>query len=175
MPPHPHITEENFQPGKLAPLSYDREELAEVIIKHINREGDDMTTRQQEALSRYKYTGTWNIANPSNTEDLRKWFGCYNDVFFNGILTGYVPVLEFFKNKWAARGESTTQYLHTALPNTWVKSSTLGIGRIGPAACIPCRRHKQDSKGQRREDPAVHLGSGTRARARSIALVRLQM
>jgi hypothetical protein len=95
------ISLEEFQPGYLKPLSYSQEEISNVIIKHISRKAEDLTDRQREGIARFKYQGSWNLANPENIHDLRKFFDIFNDVFFNGVLTGYCQI-EVVESDWAA-------------------------------------------------------------------------
>jgi len=39
-----------------------------------------------------KYHGTMNMAHPENYDDLWKWFSIYNDLFFGGLLKGFVRI-----------------------------------------------------------------------------------
>ncbi|KAN0090520.1 hypothetical protein V8E51_019099 [Hyaloscypha variabilis] len=83
---------EEFQVGFLKPASYSEEDIADVMVKHLNRKPEDITTRQKEGLARFKYNGSWSLAKTENLEDLEKFFDIFNDVYFNGVLTGYARI-----------------------------------------------------------------------------------
>ena len=83
---------EEFQVGFLKPASYSEEDIADVMVKHLNRKPEDITTRQKEGLARFKYNGSWSLAKTENLGDLEKFFDIFNDVYFNGVLTGYARI-----------------------------------------------------------------------------------
>jgi hypothetical protein len=80
---------EEFKAGFLKPASYSEEDIAKVMVEHLSREPEDLTDRQKEGLARFKYDGSWNLGNRESTRDLEKFFDIFNDVYFNGVLTGY--------------------------------------------------------------------------------------
>jgi hypothetical protein len=94
---------EDFQAGYLKPHSHSREEISDVIIKHVSRRAEDITTRQREGLARFKYQGTWSLAKPENLQDLKKFFDIFNDVYFNGVLTGYCQLEALEENTVTSR------------------------------------------------------------------------
>ncbi|TAQ89149.1 hypothetical protein B7494_g2559 [Chlorociboria aeruginascens] len=77
------LTREIFEIGCLKPSSYHKEE-----ISHVNQREEDL--RQSNAIRRSKYAGTWNLSKPDNQADLVKFFEIFNDLYFNGHVTGYV-------------------------------------------------------------------------------------
>ncbi|KUJ13229.1 uncharacterized protein LY89DRAFT_737207 [Mollisia scopiformis] len=81
------IALEGFVPGGLKPEAYSISDLASVLITHIRR--TDLTSIQQRGLTRYKYQGSLNWGEPGNVSDMKKFFDIFNDVYFNGVLTGY--------------------------------------------------------------------------------------
>jgi hypothetical protein len=83
---------EDFRAGFLKPASYSEEDIAKVMLEHLHREPEDLTDRQKEGLARFKYDGSWNLADTQNIRDLEKFFDIFNDVYFNGVLTGYGKV-----------------------------------------------------------------------------------
>ncbi|KAN0090521.1 hypothetical protein V8E51_019100 [Hyaloscypha variabilis] len=94
------ITPEEFQPGGLRLYSHTQEEISNVIIKHVSRRGEDLLPRQIEGLARFKYDGSWNLGQPNNLRDMRKYFEIFNDVLYNGVLTGHYQV-EILGDEWA--------------------------------------------------------------------------
>ncbi|TVY68975.1 hypothetical protein LSUE1_G006084, partial [Lachnellula suecica] len=73
--------------------------VADAIIlsaKALNNDlkGFEKTPRQIKGLERMKYQSTFNIKTPENLDDLWKWFGFFNDLYFGGLLTGFCR-LEF--------------------------------------------------------------------------------
>ena len=93
------ITPEEFQPGCLGLFSHTQEEISNAIIKNVSRKGKDLLPRQIDGLARFKYDGSWNLGQPSNERDMKKYFDIFNDVFFNGVLTGFVT-LEILEDGW---------------------------------------------------------------------------
>jgi hypothetical protein len=83
---------EDFRAGFLKPASYSEEDIAKVMVEHLHREPEDLTDRQKRGLARFKYDGSWNLADTQNIRDLEKFFDIFNDVYFNGVLTGYGKV-----------------------------------------------------------------------------------
>ena len=83
---------EEFKAGFLKPASYSEEDIAKVMVEHLSRKPKDLTDRQKEGLARFKYNGSWNLADTENIRDLEKFFDIFNDVYFNGVLTGYGKV-----------------------------------------------------------------------------------
>jgi hypothetical protein len=92
---------EEFRAGFLKPASYSEERIAKVMIEHLRRRPADLTARQKQGLERFKYDGSWSLAQPENTRDLNKFFDFFNDVYFNGVLSGYCRI--DFKSFWSLR------------------------------------------------------------------------
>jgi hypothetical protein len=63
------------------------------MVKHLNRKPEDITAIQKEGLARFKYNGSWSLAELGNLKDLEKFFDIFNDVYFNGVLTGYARIM----------------------------------------------------------------------------------
>jgi hypothetical protein len=59
------------------------------------------TRRQKEALRRLKYHGTINVMNPESHDELMKWFGFFNDLYFGGLLKGFCRI-EIFKPEYTS-------------------------------------------------------------------------
>ncbi len=93
IPPAEHKTSpiplEEFEAGFLKPASYSEEDIAKVMVEHLSRKPEGLTDRQKKGLDRFKYDGSWNLADTPNIRDLKKFFDIFNDVYFNGVLTGY--------------------------------------------------------------------------------------
>jgi hypothetical protein len=80
---------EEFEAGFLKPAFYSEDDIAKVMVEHLSRWPGDLTDRQKKGLARFKYDGSWNLADTPNIRDLEKFFVIFNDVYFNGVLTGY--------------------------------------------------------------------------------------
>jgi hypothetical protein len=50
---------------------------------------DGRSKRQNDAVERFKYQGSWNLAEPDNLGDLNKYFDTFDDAYFGGLLKGY--------------------------------------------------------------------------------------
>ncbi|KUJ15434.1 uncharacterized protein LY89DRAFT_670906 [Mollisia scopiformis] len=92
----PSISPEEFEFGRLKPLSHSAESISKAIIQFNKREtysvysmAEDPCPRRRMGAENFKHHGTWNLGNPHNLEDIKKYFGYFNDVYFNGLLTGY--------------------------------------------------------------------------------------
>jgi len=93
---------EDFEPGHLKERSHSIEEISAVLVKHNSR--GCLTTRQHDALERFKYQGNWNLgavcghyllywdAPNALAKELTKFFDIFNDFYFNGVLEGYCKV-----------------------------------------------------------------------------------
>ncbi|KUJ13228.1 uncharacterized protein LY89DRAFT_721287 [Mollisia scopiformis] len=88
----PPISRDTFQAGSMKPHTYSMTAIRDAIIDHLNRSEDELTERQRLALERYKYQGSWNMSQPTSLENLTKFYNFFNDIFFNGILTGYCKI-----------------------------------------------------------------------------------
>jgi hypothetical protein len=97
----PRITREDFQAGYMKPGGYSLEDIAAAIIDNVTRPKEELTPRQMEGLRKFKYHGSWNLAQPEDLANLHKFFDIFNDVYFNGVLTGHCK-LEWFDS--TARG-----------------------------------------------------------------------
>ncbi|PMD59706.1 uncharacterized protein K444DRAFT_663740 [Hyaloscypha bicolor E] len=97
----PLITREDFQAGYMKPGGYSLEDIAAAIIDNVTRPKEELTPRQMEGLRKFKYHGSWNLAQPEDLANLHKFFDIFNDVYFNGVLTGHCK-LEWFDS--TARG-----------------------------------------------------------------------
>ncbi|KAE8444462.1 hypothetical protein EG329_000553 [Mollisiaceae sp. DMI_Dod_QoI] len=92
----PSICRQDLQAGKMKPSAYSMEAVCDALVDHLSQSKDQLTNTQKDAMERYKYQGSWNLARPINLEDLRKFYNLFNNIFFNGILTGYC-VLNTYK------------------------------------------------------------------------------
>jgi hypothetical protein len=62
---------EEFKAGFLKPASYSEEDIAKVMMEHLSRKPEDLTDRQKEGLARFKYDGSWNLADTQNIRGLK--------------------------------------------------------------------------------------------------------
>jgi hypothetical protein len=103
----PPIPPEDFEIGRMKPLSYTREALSAAIVRNVRRSLDpeqswtsggrtrggsgtkNLSPRQKQAIDRFKYQGNWSLSEPSNTQDIKKFFEIFDDVYFGGLLKGY--------------------------------------------------------------------------------------
>lgn len=99
----PAIPDDNFQVGRLQTGEYCTEDVSAAIVRHLNRRGKNLTERQKEGIRHFKYQGSWNLGQPENLEDLRRYFNIFNDVFFEGLLTGYCT-LEIIRDECLRAG-----------------------------------------------------------------------
>jgi hypothetical protein len=94
------ISPEDFERGRLKPISYTREAISAVIIANSNKrfEGNvasgrislkRMSERQKESISRAEYQCTWNLFLPGDLDDLKRFFEIFDDAFFGGLLKGF--------------------------------------------------------------------------------------
>jgi hypothetical protein len=97
----PRIAREDFQAGYMKPGAYSLDDIAAAIIDNVTRPKEELTPRQLEGLRKFKYDGSWNLAQPESLANLHKFFDIFNDVYFNGVLTGHCK-LEWFDS--TARG-----------------------------------------------------------------------
>lgn len=90
---HPprRLRQEDFELDKMKPGSYSQSDICSTIIAHIIRPESKYTQKQRSAALEYKYNGFWSLSQPNNLENLKKFFGIFNDFFFNGVL-GYCSV-----------------------------------------------------------------------------------
>jgi hypothetical protein len=103
----PPITREDFQIGHLKPCAYSVESISEAIVDHLKR--TEYTAKQKQGIDRFKHHGTFSLSDPQNIDDIWKFFSIFNDVFFNGVLTGYCDIEAYedthYRNKQNVRGE----------------------------------------------------------------------
>jgi len=163
---------EDFQPGGLNQFSHTQEEISEVIIKHLSRKKQELTPRQLEGIARFKYDGSWNLGQPDNLRDLKKFFDIFNDVFFNGVLTGWCQI-EILKDKCAFQrlGFDSLGHCNTDYPG-WRRDPRYQIER--PSICIVI--NGQDSKTERpatEKNSTVSLSSGARNASCGILTIQL--
>jgi hypothetical protein len=103
----PPITPEDFELGRMKPLSYTREALSAAIVHNVrqsldpkqswtsegrSRDGSgtkNLSPRQKQAIDRFKHQGHWSISQPSNIQDIKKFFDIFDDAYFGGLLKGY--------------------------------------------------------------------------------------
>jgi hypothetical protein len=103
----PAIPPEDFELGRMKPLSYTREALSAAIVHNVRRSLDpkqiwtiedisrygsgtkNLSARQKQAIERLKYQGYWNIGRPNNIQDIKKFFEIFDDAYFGGLLKGY--------------------------------------------------------------------------------------
>ena len=86
--------------------AYSIEDIGAAIIDHVSRRKEDWTPRQLEGMRKFKYNGSWNLAQPENLPDLLKFFDIFNDVFFNGILAGACKVEWYDSTAAGTKGEA---------------------------------------------------------------------
>jgi hypothetical protein len=89
----PRIAREDFQAGYMKPGGYNLEDIAAAIIDNVTRPKEELTPRQVEGIRKFKYHGSWNLGQPENLADLHKFFDIFNDVYFNGVLTGHCKLV----------------------------------------------------------------------------------
>jgi hypothetical protein len=80
---------EDFRPGHIKPCSHSEEEIANVMIEHLERIPRNFTDIQEEGFARFKYAGFWNLGEPHGIDNIKRFFDIFNAVYFNGTLTGY--------------------------------------------------------------------------------------
>lgn len=88
---------EDFELGRLKPLSHSREAISSAMIAHLGRRHyypeDKLPPRRKRAFERFKYQGSWKLGDPDNIEDLTGFFDLFNDMYFNGLITGYCKIV----------------------------------------------------------------------------------
>ncbi|CZR58069.1 uncharacterized protein PAC_07959 [Phialocephala subalpina] len=93
----PSIPRGDFELGRLKSLSYSREAITTAMIAHLHPgryyPEDKLPPREKQALERFKYQGSWKLGNVDNIEDLTEFFDLFNDMYFNGLLTGYCKLV----------------------------------------------------------------------------------
>ncbi|KAN0112618.1 hypothetical protein V8E51_005569 [Hyaloscypha variabilis] len=110
----PLITLETFRAGFMKPEGYAAEDISKAIIDLCSK-GRDYTEPQKLALEKFKYRGSWNLLEPANADDLRTWLDIFNNMFFNGVLTGYCT-LGFFEPKRGGWYRTVKAYCETQSP-----------------------------------------------------------
>jgi hypothetical protein len=100
----PSIPLEDFERGRLKPLSYSREAISKAIVENIYRTQkferlygiyggwrypEGRSKRQKDAVDRFIHQGSWNLAQRDNLKDLNKFFDIFDDAYFGGLLKGY--------------------------------------------------------------------------------------
>jgi hypothetical protein len=100
----PPIPLEDFELGRLKPLSWSREAISAAIIANLERSRvwkqygisryiephkELLSKRQKDTVERFNYQGSWNLAQPDNLEDLNKFFDLFDDAYFGGLLKWY--------------------------------------------------------------------------------------
>lgn len=96
----PRITEDDFQVGRMKPLSSDLEDLSAAIIRHLVSSGEgDKTKIQLQGLEKFKTHGGWSFTDADNLKEFEKWFSIFDAVFFNGILRGYCQLTLFPRSR----------------------------------------------------------------------------
>ncbi|KAE9375786.1 hypothetical protein N431DRAFT_454394 [Stipitochalara longipes BDJ] len=109
----PPITRENFQAGYIKPQSYAAEDISKAIIDLVSIDRR-YTERQEQGLEKFKNRGSWNLYEPENAHDLWVFFDIFNDVFFNGVLSGHCT-MAFFEPRRSYIG--TAAFCDTQHPN----------------------------------------------------------
>jgi hypothetical protein len=127
----PRITREDFEVGRMKPASYAFEDIAAAVIDHVSRPRKEWTPRRLEAMKRYKYHGSWNLARPENDEDLRKFFDIFNDVYFNGVLAGHCK-LEWYESTVGGNRGSALAVCEPYLPGNTVNENYVLDPRFKP-------------------------------------------
>ncbi|KAE8452526.1 hypothetical protein EG329_000429 [Mollisiaceae sp. DMI_Dod_QoI] len=92
-----------FEVGHLKPHSYSAEDISAAIVQFLgestyNCKIENLATRQQRALKKFKRQGTWHIGNPHNLEDIENYFEIFDDAYLNGLLRGFCK-LELIDSK----------------------------------------------------------------------------
>jgi hypothetical protein len=88
----PPLAIEDFRPGYLKPQSYSAEVISKAIIDLVSRPEENYTERQWQGIQKPRAHGGWSLAEPENVDNLETFFDIFNDVLFNGVLTGYCTV-----------------------------------------------------------------------------------
>jgi hypothetical protein len=85
------LLQEDFRHGCLKLMSYSMEDVSKAVVNHLSVQSSEhnLTPIQKSALERYRYGGTWNLGQPNSTQNIKKFFDFFNEVYFNGILTGF--------------------------------------------------------------------------------------
>jgi hypothetical protein len=76
----------------MKPQSYSQEDISKAVIELVGRSQEDSTPIQKRGITKLKSYGSWNLCEPENMNGLRNFFSIFDDVFFNGVLTGYCSV-----------------------------------------------------------------------------------
>jgi len=143
------ISLEEFKPGGMKPGSYSHEDITKTLVNHISRSKGDFTDRQKEGLRKFKHYGTWSFSQPDSLDELKKWFDIFNDIFFNGILTGHCT-LDFYDTRYLRLGYRVRGYCTTYIPGQERdprfllerQRSNIAIGKItGDPSDSLLRRH----------------------------------
>lgn len=88
--PHvpPPIALEDFECGRLKPLSHSPEAISAALIQYISsgkkHDWSKFSIRQRKAMAKFQGQGTWNLGNPNNLEDIEKFFGIFEGAFLGG-------------------------------------------------------------------------------------------
>jgi hypothetical protein len=87
------ISPNDFERGRLAPLSYTQEAISAAIVANANRGFKttlrNLSIRQTHAFNRFFYTGFWSISQPGHLDNLKRFFDIFDDAYFGGPLKGY--------------------------------------------------------------------------------------
>lgn len=104
----PPISEEDFECGRLKPLSHSPEAISDALIKYISpgrcHDWSKFSVRQRRAITKFQGQGTWNLGDPDNIDDIKKYFEIFDDAFFGGLLKGFCK-LELIATPWIIRRE----------------------------------------------------------------------
>lgn len=96
------IPKEDFELGRLKPFSCSREAISAAIAEYVKPGSipgyPPFSPRQQNAVREFQSHGGWQIGNPDNVEDIKKYFDIFNDAFFGGLLKGYCKI-EFVRKE----------------------------------------------------------------------------
>ena len=102
----PPIADGDFECGRLKPLSYSPEAISDALFKYISpgrcHDWSKFSVRQRRAITKFQGQGTWNLGNPDNIDDVKKYFEIFDDAFFGGLLKGFCK-LELVLEPWIFR------------------------------------------------------------------------
>ena len=95
----PRITREDFRAGYMNPGAYSLEDISSALVDHLSQSRDELTPTQFATLEEIRHQRGWNFADPENMHDLRKAFNTFNEILFNGVLTGHCEELRWYDRR----------------------------------------------------------------------------
>ncbi|KUJ15433.1 uncharacterized protein LY89DRAFT_750774 [Mollisia scopiformis] len=99
----PSLSRQYFELGNLKLLSNSREAIFAALVAHIEFTArckpEDIPPRAKRAFARLENQMTWKLGKVDDIENLKLFFDLFNDMYFNGLLTGYceLELIEEYK------------------------------------------------------------------------------